>query len=187
VPESTGPQLLRHPGLPASVIALLWSTIAHREDIHVEEQELFAKFWVDESQRTRRVLARIPEGGTWVPDPRSRTAQAIAWQIVIEERLILDALETGVMAFTPVPMPPTMAEVLSAYDAQAELAGGRLAVLPPERWSGEIAMGGRGRGASAMAWSFLFDLIHHRGQITTYLRPMGAKVPQVYGPSGDEP
>ena len=35
-------------------------------------------------------------------------------------------------------------------------------------------------------WFILFDAIHHRGQLTTYLRPMGAKVPAVYGPSADE-
>jgi uncharacterized damage-inducible protein DinB len=38
-----------------------------------------------------------------------------------------------------------------------------------------------------MAWSFLLDIVHHRGQISTCLRPMGSKVPQIYGPSGDEP
>ncbi len=40
---------------------------------------------------------------------------------------------------------------------------------------------------SRMPWSFLFDIVHHRGQITTYLRPMGSAVPQIYGPSADEP
>jgi hypothetical protein len=29
--------------------------------------------------------------------------------------------------------------------------------------------------------------VHHRGQMTTYLRPMGSTVPQVYGPTADEP
>lgn len=153
----------------------------------MDEQARFARFWVDESRRTRRVLERIPEGATWVPDPKSRRAQAIAWQIVIEEGLILEALESGVMHFAPVPMPETMAEVLAKYDAQAARAEARLAALPAERWSGDISMGKRSTSAAAMAWSFLFDLIHHRGQITTYLRPMGSKVPQVYGPSGDEP
>ncbi|MBL8980710.1 MAG: hypothetical protein JNL26_00905 [Gemmatimonadetes bacterium] len=153
----------------------------------MDEQVRFARFWVDESRRTRRVLERIPEGATWVPDPKSRRAQAIAWQIVIEEGLILEALEKGVMHFTPVPMPETMAEILRKYDAQAATAEARLDLLPAARWSGEIAMGKRRTSASAMAWSFLFDLIHHRGQITTYLRAMGSKVPQVYGPSGDEP
>jgi hypothetical protein len=33
----------------------------------------------------------------------------------------------------------------------------------------------------------LLDIVHHRGQITTYLRPMGSTVPQSYGPSADEP
>ena len=39
----------------------------------------------------------------------------------------------------------------------------------------------------AQAWGFLFDIIHHRGQITTYLRAMGSTVPQIYGPTADEP
>jgi uncharacterized damage-inducible protein DinB len=37
-----------------------------------------------------------------------------------------------------------------------------------------------------MAWGMLFDLIHHRGQLSVYIRPMGGKVPSIYGPSGDE-
>jgi uncharacterized damage-inducible protein DinB len=38
-----------------------------------------------------------------------------------------------------------------------------------------------------MLYGFLFDAIHHRGQLSTYLRPMGAKVPSIYGPSADDP
>ena len=34
-------------------------------------------------------------------------------------------------------------------------------------------------------WFILFDAIHHRGQLTVYIRPMGGTVPGVYGPSGD--
>ena len=36
-------------------------------------------------------------------------------------------------------------------------------------------------------WFILFDAIHHRGQLAAYLRPMGGKVPAIYGPSADEP
>ena len=39
----------------------------------------------------------------------------------------------------------------------------------------------------SLAWATLFDLIHHRGQLTMYIRPMGGKVPSVYGPSADDP
>ena len=38
-----------------------------------------------------------------------------------------------------------------------------------------------------MMWGLLFDAIHHRGQLSTYIRPMGGKVPSIYGPSGDDP
>jgi uncharacterized damage-inducible protein DinB len=56
-----------------------------------------------------------------------------------------------------------------------------------ERWSGTLDFFGTSRDAAAMAWSFLLDIVHHRGQITTYMRPMGSTVPQIYGPSADEP
>ena len=38
-----------------------------------------------------------------------------------------------------------------------------------------------------MMWMNLLDAIHHRGQLSVYLRPMGGKVPSIYGPSGDDP
>ena len=63
----------------------------------------------------------------------------------------------------------------------------RWKALPAARWDGTLEFFGSQRPASPMAWSFLFDIVHHRGQITTYLRPMGSTVPQIYGPSGDEP
>ena len=39
---------------------------------------------------------------------------------------------------------------------------------------------------SQFLWDFMFDAIHHRGQLSAYLRPMGGKVPSIYGPSADE-
>jgi uncharacterized damage-inducible protein DinB len=36
-------------------------------------------------------------------------------------------------------------------------------------------------------WYLFFDAIHHRGQLSTYIRPMGGEVPSIYGPSGDDP
>jgi DinB family len=39
--------------------------------------------------------------------------------------------------------------------------------------------------AGTFLWLSLFDAIHHRGQLTACLRPMGGKVPAIYGPSAD--
>lgn len=37
-----------------------------------------------------------------------------------------------------------------------------------------------------LLWIALFDIVHHRGQLSTYIRPMGGKVPSIYGPSADD-
>jgi uncharacterized damage-inducible protein DinB len=153
----------------------------------MDEKSLFTKFWTDEAKTTSKVLSRIPEGSTYRPDPKSRTAQEIAWQIVCEEKMIIDALESGKAEWAPPPVPATAKEVSDAYDKQSADIIARLGALPASRWDGALEFFGSSRPASPMAWSFLFDIVHHRGQITTYLRPMGSTVPQIYGPSGDEP
>ena len=153
----------------------------------MDEKALFTEFWSKESQTTSKVLGRIPQGSDYRPDPKSRTAREIAWQIVNEEKMIIDALENGTAAWAPPPAPATMKELCEAYDRQSTEIVRRLRALPAERWSGTLEFFGKRRPASPMAWSFLFDIVHHRGQITTYLRPMGSTVPQIYGPSADEP
>ena len=153
----------------------------------MDDRSLFSDFWVKESGTTRKVFSRIPEGSDYRPDPKSRTAQEIAWQIVCEEKMLIDAHETGKAEWAPPPMPPTMKDIVATYERQSEENGGRWKALPEERWNGALHFFGSERPASPMAWGFLFDIVHHRGQITTYLRPMGSTVPQIYGPSADEP
>jgi uncharacterized damage-inducible protein DinB len=153
----------------------------------MNDRTLFTTFWTDESRTTRKVLARIPEGATYRPDPKSRTAQEIAWQIVCEEKMLIEALESGKAEWAPAPAPATMKEMVETYDRQSAGMAERLNGLPEARWEGTLEFFGSQRPASPMAWGFLFDIVHHRGQITTYLRPMGSTVPQIYGPSADEP
>jgi uncharacterized damage-inducible protein DinB len=85
-----------------------------------------------------------------------------------------------------------MKEVLDAYDEHHEPVTRQLQAAPTERWEGKIPFLYGGQEVMSApgyenAWGFLLDMVHHRGQISTYLRPMGAKVPQIYGPSADEP
>ena len=101
--------------------------------------------------------------------------------------MIIEALETGKAEWKPAPAPPTMTTLLDIYEKQSADIVRRWKALPATRWDGTLEFFGGQRPASPMAWSFLFDIVHHRGQISTYLRPMGSTVPQIYGPSGDEP
>lgn len=154
----------------------------------MDEKALFTSFWTKEAKTTKNVFARIPENSDYKPDPKSRTAQQIAWQIYCEEKIIIEMLESGKMAeWAPIPMPPTMKDICAAYETQSHDIVTRWHALPPSKWTGMMDFFGKQRPAKDMAWSFLFDIVHHRGQITTYLRPMGSTVPQIYGPSGDEP
>ena len=153
----------------------------------MDEKSLFTNFWTKESKTTRNVFARIPEGSQYRPDPKSRTAQDIAWQILCEERMLIEALESGKAEWAPPPAPATMKAIVETYEKEGASIAARLAALPDAKFAGTLDFFGTHRPASGMAWSFLFDIVHHRGQISTYLRPMGSTVPQIYGPSADEP
>ncbi|HVH86828.1 MAG TPA: DinB family protein [Terriglobales bacterium] len=158
----------------------------------MNSKEFFLKFWDKEATATRKVIERIPEGSNYRPDPKSRTAREIAWLIAREEIVLADGLEKGQLEWAEVPAPPTMKEVAAAYDRGHKHASGKLHALDaalwdarvPFMWKGQVVMN---EMAYDNAWGFLLDIIHHRGQLATYLRPMGSTVPQIYGPSADEP
>jgi hypothetical protein len=90
----------------------------------VDEKSLFTEFWSKESKTTSKVLSRIPEASDYRPDPKSRTAREIAWQIVGEEKMIIDALETGVVKWTPAPPPATMISTSSANSGRRRRSRG---------------------------------------------------------------
>ena len=155
-------------------------------------KDLFLKFWNKEAPATRKVIERIPEGSKYRPDPKSRTAREIAWLIAREEGVLGEGLHKGQLEWAELPAPPTMKEVLAAYDRNHKDASTKLHALDAARWDARVPfmMGGQAvmnETAYDNAWGFLLDIIHHRGQLSTYLRAMGSTVPQIYGPSADEP
>jgi uncharacterized damage-inducible protein DinB len=158
----------------------------------MDEKAHFLKTWKKEAAATRAVLSRIPEGSDYRPDPKSRTAREIAWLIVREEILLADGFEKGTLEWVEAAVPSTMKEVLDTYDRHHGEATGKLEQTDDARWSGRIPFLFQGQEVmnepgGETAWGFLLDIIHHRGQLSTYLRPMGSTVPQIYGPSADEP
>ena len=158
----------------------------------MDEKALFLRFWEKEAATTRKVMSRIPEGSDYRPDPKSRTAREIAWLIVREEIVLVDGLEKGTMPWEELPAPATMKEILEAYDRAHQTMTKRLQSIDPARWALRVPFTFQGQEVMNEtgydnAWSFLFDIIHHRGQLSTYLRAMGSTVPQIYGPSADEP
>jgi uncharacterized damage-inducible protein DinB len=158
----------------------------------MDEKTLLLKFWEKEAATTRKVIARIPEGSTYRPDPKSRTASEIAWLIVREEIVLAEGIEKGQLEWEELSVPDKVSDILSTYDRHRENLATRFQAIEPARWERKVPFmfGGQqvmNESGYENAWGFLFDIIHHRGQISTYLRAMGSTVPQIYGPSADEP
>jgi uncharacterized damage-inducible protein DinB len=84
------------------------------------------------------------------------------------------------------------ADLLSAFEATHKSMVPKVRGLSEEEWNAKVtAPIGPGKIGEVrradMLWLMLMDSIHHRGQFSVYLRLVGAKVPSIYGPSGDEP
>ena len=158
----------------------------------MDEKELFMKFWEREAPATRKVISRIPQDKCdYKPEPKSRTALEIAWLIVMEEKVLAEGLEKGTVEWQDVQPPATVEDILATYDQNHDDFTKRLHALDHSIWEKEFRFVygeyeiSRGTGYH-FGWEFLFDTVHHRGQLSTYLRPMGSTVPSIYGPSADE-
>jgi uncharacterized damage-inducible protein DinB len=139
-----------------------------------------------------RVLKAVPQGRLdYRPDPKSRTGAELAWFMAAEEGALVSLLETGTIAWKDEAPPATIEAIVAAFERNAAAVDERLARLDEGGWEkkGRFLMDGAPAWEDSVGqfvWGFLFDMVHHRGQLSTYLRPMGSKVPSIYGPSGDD-
>ncbi len=125
------------------------------------------------------------------PHPRSTSAGDLVWLLASELRDACELIDQGEVSYVPRPV-PTVTESIAAYERSAEDVAKRVAALDDARWDSKARLLVDGKVAwetslGDMLFGFLFDAIHHRGQLSSYLRPMGAKVPSIYGPSADDP
>ena len=140
-----------------------------------------------------RVLKAIPQDRLdYRPDPKARSAGELAWLLAMEEEALGSLLDTGTVEWKEQPPPARIDEIVAAFERSAAAVDERLARIDEAGWEkkGRFLMNGSPAWEDTVGqffWGFLFDAIHHRGQLTTYLRPMGSKVPAIYGPSADDP
>lgn len=139
-----------------------------------------------------RVLKAVPKDKLdYRPDPKARTAGELAWLLAAEEAALISLIDTGAVEWRD-EKPPALDQIPAAYERNAAAVNERLAKLDQAGWEkkAKFLRGGAVVWEAAlgeMVWGFLFDAVHHRGQLSTYLRPMGGKVPSIYGPSADDP
>lgn len=164
-------------------------------------RDLLLPEWDAEMSATRRVLERLPEARFgWKPHAKSWPAGHLAghvaniaeWGVLTLTRDAFDLQPPGAPPHELQP-PRTQAELLARLDAAAAAARAALAGCSDERlhqpWS--LQIGGQAFRTwpryTALRQFVLNHHVHHRGQLTLYLRLLDVPLPSVYGPTADEP
>lgn len=156
-------------------------------------REYFAQCLKAEKPKFVRVLRAVPPDQTaYRPHPRSSSAGDLVWLLAGELKDACELVDHSEVNYVAKPAPATLAESIATYESNAAALEHRLAGLDDAAWGKKVRflMDGKVAWESTlgdMLFGFLFDAIHHRGQLSSYLRPMGAKVPSIYGPSADDP
>jgi uncharacterized damage-inducible protein DinB len=155
-------------------------------------REFYLESRKHELPKFQNVLHAMPKDQfAYKPHDKSPSAEQIVWTIVNETISCKGLVDTGELHFDRQPAPPPDTMIAIFNDAYAALTD-RVSKMSEADWNktGKFMMGGRvamEQPVGHFLWMFHHDMIHHRGQLSTYIRPMGGKVPSIYGPSGDDP
>ncbi len=153
-------------------------------------------FGREHSTTTLKVIfARCREAieGSFQPHPRSQSAKTLIWTFTVEQGLTVGALK-GTLKMPPsfAPPPETLAEAIMAFERAAAETIDTVKRTPDARFHASSPFfTGPGKIGDVpnldLLWMMLSDQIHHRGQLSVYVRMAGGRVPSIYGPSADEP
>jgi uncharacterized damage-inducible protein DinB len=144
----------------------------------------------NECRTTKKILEAVPaDKGEYRPEPAARSAIELVRHIAAADNRFVETVINGVFDTNPAMIPEnvkTPAEIAAwyeqrfakNYEALTKLSGDQLIKIVDFR-------GMMQRPAVTFVMMGLHHTIHHRGQLSSYLRCMGAKVPAIYGESYD--
>ncbi|MBM3785976.1 MAG: DinB family protein [Acidobacteria bacterium] len=141
---------------------------------------------------TERVILAMPNDRLgYAPDEKSTPALKLAFHIVSSEIAFLEFAVSGAMDRFMAPMPDSIktgADVIAYRDAARPAALAAAEALTGEQLAKDLTFFGAFTFPAVvyLNWANSHS-IHHRGQLSSYLRSMGGKVPSIYGGSADEP
>jgi len=163
------------------------------------QKDLIAEF-DHETAKTRKLLDAIPDNADWnfKPHPKSMSLGRLAGHLTdfVGEwamgTLTKDKVEFGPDSKWEPYVPASKADLLGKFDKELAATRTALVATTGDKWdkNWQFLWGGTAYindpKHKVFRESVLNHMIHHRGQLTVYLRLIGAKVPGVYGPSADE-
>jgi uncharacterized damage-inducible protein DinB len=148
-----------------------------------------------EFRTTCKVLAAVPDDKRdYKPDEKSRTAWELATHIATADMWFLDAVINGAFTSDPEAVKQvesqfsSSADVVKFYEREFQARMAALRAMPAEKLAADVDFFGMIK-QPAVGFLGLANnhSVHHRGQLSAYLRAMGSRVPALYGGSADEP
>jgi uncharacterized damage-inducible protein DinB len=158
------------------------------------EKAFFIYKWEREFATTLKVLRAYPSDKLDLkPAEKSKSARDLLFVFVGEQHFFSMVLDGKLDFTTPPPrVPATLDEIIAMTERGNADIVAKLKALPESSFEESVTfLVGPKTPAQVrkmdICWMMLFDSIHHRGQISVYIRLAGGKVPSIYGPTADEP
>jgi uncharacterized damage-inducible protein DinB len=157
-------------------------------------KEEFLRVWDQEYQTTLKLLKAYPEDKRDLrPHEKLRTARELTWGFTNGETWMVDGILTGKFnAEEAIDAPPTMREVILNFEKVHADATAKVRKMSDSDLNKMVNFFvapkkmGNVRATDLLAM-MVMDQVHHRGQLSVYLRLAGGRVPSIYGPTADEP
>jgi len=155
--------------------------------------DVLATMWEGEFPATCQVLAAVKDDRRdYKPDDKSRTAWQLATHLATADIWFLDSIINGAFQANPDAAKAaeaqfkTVDDIVQFYKKTFPEKLRQLRAMPAEKLTAPVSFFGIYNWPSVQYVGFANNhSIHHRGQLAAYLRPMGSKVPNIYGPSAD--
>lgn len=160
----------------------------------MSERDQFIQTWEREFQTTLKVLKAYPADKLDLkPAEKSKSARDLLFVFANEQHFFSQILD-GALDFTSsAPQPPaTLEEIVSATEKGNAALVARINAMPDASFNESVVFPVAPKTMQPvrkmnLSWMMLMDSIHHRGQLSVYIRLAGGKVPSIYGPTADEP
>ena len=156
--------------------------------------DLMTVVWEGEFPATCKVLAAVKDDNRgYKPDPKSRTAWDLAVHLATADIWFMDGILKGKFEWDPEKVKQAEArfksvdDIVGFYKTTFPDKMSALRAMPGDKLASTIDMFGNFTWPAVRYIGFATNhSMHHRGQLAAYLRAMGSKVPNIYGPSADD-
>lgn len=158
-------------------------------------KEFFIQTWQAEMKRTAGAVRALPADMTklnYKCDEKARSAADIIGHILPHAEALTNAVDSFIAIEQTGKQYNSIEEAALYFEKYASLLVDKLNATDDKIWNEQIVefhLNGNNLFAypmSNMFWMFMFDIIHHRGQLSTYYRHMGVRNPQIYGPTAED-